>query len=348
MKWSITLLLPLLVVTASCSTSARFSQQMYQDGIYVSAYPTESARLKTEEDFQLEALRNIREKQMLEAFDSLKVEYRDVYPGTMEYSMYFDIVPLFALTTGYSWAFNNWYWRRWHLGWSGYGPVGFYDPFWIGSRWDWYPFYDPFWNWTWNYGPYYSRYGYYGPGYYGPGYYGPGYYGPAYYIGGGGGFRNNLYYTPRNTTQPAGGYRGSGNAVRGGGYDGGSSVAPRSSGEYKYTPRRVSGSTVSGSGSAAGSGSRNGSGRTYRPSTSGTTSSSGSMTTSRRSTSSGSSGSSYSGSSSRGSSYSSGSSSRGSSYSGGSSSHGGSSYSGGGRSGGGGGGRSSGGSGGRR
>lgn len=347
MKWSITLLLPLLVVMASCSTSARFSQQRFQDGIYVSAYPVENVKLKTEEDFQLEALRNICEKQMVEAFDSLKVEYRDVYPGSFEYSMYFDIVPLVALT-GYSWAFNNWYWRRWHLGWSGYGPVGLFDPYWVGSRWDWYlfPFNDPFWNWTYYGGPYYHyRYGYYGPGYiYRP------WYGPIHY--GGGGFRNDLVYTPRNTTQPVGGYRGSGNVVRGSGYDGGSSEAPRTSGTYNYTPRRVSG--VSDTGSSTGSGSRSASGRTYRPSTSGTASGSGSssrsVTTSRRSSNSSSysssnSNSTYSGS--RSSSYSSGSSSRGSSYSSGSSSRGGSSYSGGSHSGGGGG-RSSGGSGGRR
>ena len=335
MKWSITLLLPLLVVTASCSTSARFSQQRFQDGIYVSAYPAGSAKLKTEEDFQREALRNIREKQMLAAYDSLKIEYRDVYPGTLEYDMYFSIYPLIAFT-GYSWAFNDWYWRRWHLGWSGYGPVGIYDPFWIGSRWDWYlfPYNDPFWRWGWGYygGPYY--YGYpYRP-----------WYGTVYM--GGGGFRNNLVHTPRITTQPAGGYRGSGNTVRGGGYDGGSRVAP-SSGTYNYTPRRISGITDGGTG--ARSGSSTGSGRTYSPSTSSSYSGSRSMSTGRRSssTSSGS----YSGGRSS-SSYSGGSSSRSSSsYSGGSSSRGGSSYSGGGSRGGsssGGGGRSSGGSGGRR
>lgn len=335
MKWSITLLLPLLVVTASCSTSARFSQQRFQDGIYVSAYPAGSAKLKTEEDFQREALRNIREKQMLAAYDSLKIEYRDVYPGTLEYDMYFSIYPLIAFT-GYSWAFNDWYWRRWHLGWSGYGPVGIYDPFWIGSRWDWYlfPYNDPFWRWGWSYygGPYY--YGYpYRP-----------WYGTVYV--GGGGFRNNLVHTPRITTQPAGGYRGSGNTVRGGGYDGGSRVAP-SSGTYNYTPRRISGITDGSSG--ARSGSSTGSGRTYSPSTSSSYSGSRSMSTGRRSssTSSGS----YSGGRSS-SSYSGGSSSRSSSsYSGGSSSRGGSSYSGGGSRGGsssGGGGRSSGGSGGRR
>ncbi|MCQ2171484.1 MAG: hypothetical protein MJZ17_01850 [Bacteroidales bacterium] len=335
MKWSITLLLPLLVVTASCSTSARFSQQRFQDGIYVSAYPAGSAKLKTEEDFQREALRNIREKQMLAAYDSLKIEYRDVYPGTLEYDMYFSIYPLIAFT-GYSWAFNDWYWRRWHLGWSGYGPVGIYDPFWIGSRWDWYlfPYNDPFWRWGWGYygGPYY--YGYpYRP-----------WYGTVYV--GGGGFRNNLVHTPRITTQPAGGYRGSGNTVRGGGYDGGSRVAP-SSGTYNYTPRRISGITDGGTG--ARSSSSTGSGRTYSPSTSSSYSGSRSMSTGRRSssTSSGS----YSGGRSS-SSYSGGSSSRSSSsYSGGSSSRGGSSYSGGGSRGGsssGGGGRSSGGSGGRR
>lgn len=335
MKWSITLLLPLLVVTASCSTSARFSQQRFQDGIYVSAYPAGSAKLKTEEDFQREALRNIREKQMLAAYDSLKIEYRDVYPGTLEYDMYFSIYPLIAFT-GYSWAFNDWYWRRWHLGWSGYGPVGIYDPFWIGSRWDWYlfPYNDPFWRWGWGYygGPYY--YGYpYRP-----------WYGTVYV--GGGGFRNNLVHTPRITTQPAGGYRGSGNTVRGSGYDGGSRVAP-SSGTYNYTPRRISGITDGGTG--ARSGSSTGSGRTYSPSTSSSYSGSRSMSTGRRSssTSSGS----YSGGRSS-SSYSGGSSSRSSSsYSGGSSSRGGSSYSGGGSRGGsssGGGGRSSGGSGGRR
>lgn len=339
MKWSITLLLPLLVVTASCSTSARFSQQRFQDGIYVSAYPAGSAKLKTEEDFQREALRNIREKQMLAAYDSLKIEYRDVYPGTLEYDMYFSIYPLIAFT-GYSWAFNDWYWRRWHLGWSGYGPVGIYDPFWIGSRWDWYlfPYNDPFWRWGWSYygGPYY--YGYpYRP-----------WYGTVYV--GGGGFRNNLVHTPRITTQPAGGYRGSGNTVRGGGYDGGSRVAP-SSGTYSYTPRRISGITDGGTGAGSGarSGSSTGSGRTYSPSTSSSYSGSRSMSTGRRSssTSSGS----YSGGRSS-SSYSGGSSSRSSSsYSGGSSSRGGSSYSGGGSRGGsssGGGGRSSGGSGGRR
>lgn len=310
MKRSIILLLPLLVALASCSTSAEFSQQRFQDGIYYSSPAVVAVSLKSEDDFRREAELKIREKQLQKALDSIRVEYRDVYPGTFEYEMYFSLYPLVALYGPYSFAFNNWYWNRWHLAWSGWGPIGIWDPFYISTRWDWYAFgYGPFDPWLrpYPYGPWYDRY-----------------YRPYYYMGGGR-LSSSYVYTQRANTQSVSDRHHTGpNTVSSYRSAGGNYSRTGSSRSADYTPRRVAGT----SGSASSRSSASGQTRQYVPSGSVARSSSSSATSSssRRGssyTSNSSSRSNYSSSQSRSSASFSGSSSRGGSYSGGGSSRGG-------------------------
>ena len=313
---------------ASCGTSAQYSQQSFQDGIYYRPFDEpEPVALLSEEDFRLKAAQQIELKRQEEAMDSIKVTYRDVYPGDFEYDMYFSLFPLIAVGN-WSLAFNNWYWDRWHLWWGPYGPVGNFNSWWVRSHWDfWGPgrWYNPWYGFGW-YDPWY------GPGWhnhwYGPGWYDP-WYGPGRGPGhpGGGGFRRNVSYGPRYQTQ--GGSRavtpGSGSSVRrspASSYSGG-----RGSGSYYRGTRSVTPGT---SGHISPSETRGSSSGTYRRSVGGSSGRSSGSTYSRSSSgnsSSGSvsrsSGSSTRSSSSSSSSYSRSSSSSGSSYSGGGSRSGG-------------------------
>lgn len=179
MKRSIALLLPLLFVLASCGTTAQYSQQRFQDGMYTRPYK-EAALAKVvqpypEEYFAQQAAAQVAQKQ-----DSLQLFQNN--GGTTVYNTTYDYNPLWNISIwpyGYNrWYWSNWYWNDpfWYGGW--YGP-GFYDPFYS----PWYsPWYDPW------YGPYDPWYGPVSP------WIRP--INPVYP-----GMRNNYYYGPRNTTQ---------------------------------------------------------------------------------------------------------------------------------------------------
>lgn len=351
MKRSMTLLLPLLLVLASCGTTAQYSQQRYQDGIYfkTTAEPEEVVIL-SKEDFQRLAAQNIRQQALEEALDdSTKVSYELVYPGDYYYDMYFSPFPTIALWAGSNLAFTSWYWDRWHNWWGPFGPMGPYDTLWFDYNrpyfgWGTWGWYDP---WYYGYGWRYSYFDpWYGPFWYDPWYY-PGYYRPyGPFYPGGGGFIRDVSYGPRYQTQPVGSRTvqpGSGASVRRSGTSGYGNrgyVGTRStngtvtrispsgtsgvSDAYNRRAVRPSTSSSSGSSSTYGRGTNSSSSRSYTRSSSGSSS-----TYSRSSSSSSSSSRSVSPSSSSSRSYSSGSSS---SYSSGGSSRGGGGYSGGGSS----------------
>lgn len=352
MKRSMTLLLPLLIVLASCGTTAQYSQQRYQDGIYFqTTEEPEEVVVLSKEDFERLAAQNIRQEAYEEALnDSTKVKTILVYPGDYYYDMYFSPFPTIALWAGTNLAFTSWYWNRWHNWWGPfYGPRGPYDTFWFDfnrpyfgwGSWGWYDpwYYGPGWGYGW-YDPWYYRYG---PGWYRP-------YGP--YYPGGGGFIRDVSYGPRYQTQSIGSrtvHPGSGASVRRSGTSGygsrgyigprggtstGTRVIPSVSGSDRslsegYNRRAVSPS-ISRSSSGTSTYNRNATGsssRTYsRPSTNSSysRSSSSSSYSSRSYSGNSSSSRSYSGSSSSSRSYSSGGggySGGGGSYSSGSSSH---------------------------
>lgn len=210
MKRSMTLLLPLLAVLASCGTTAQYSQQRYQDGIYFqTTEEPEEVVVLSKEDFERLAAQNIRQQSLEEVVDSSKITYTQVYPGDYYYDMYFSPFPTIALWAGTDLAFTSWYWDRWRLWWGPYGPMGPYDTFWFDfnrpyfgwGSWGWY---DPWyyggygWGWGWRdpWAPYWD------PWYYRSGWYR---YDPWYHYGyGGGGFIRNVFYGPRYQTQPVG------------------------------------------------------------------------------------------------------------------------------------------------
>lgn len=334
MKRSATLFLPLLLMLASCGTTARFAEQRFQDGVYARpGEETQAVRLYTEDDFAAMAADNISRKHS-----------RD--------TMVLIVDDSWAFWSGLGFTSN--YWNRWRYNW--YDPF-YYDPFYYGYGYGWYRYYGYAGGWydPWWYDPYYYGYGY-GYGWYDHRY---GWYDHPWHYGGYWGHGGQFYtsdrqYVQRSLTQsggnresrPGSGYNyrygtpnGLGSAVinsrssssassgrsqssvirSNGGTSSGSVTVPRGEGYNRtrsYTNKNSGGSSVRSS-----SGSSSSSSRGY----SGTGSSTGSSTRS------------YSG----GSSSSSGSSTR--SYSGGSSS---SSSSGSSRSSGGGGGYSGGGYGG--
>ena len=126
MKRSTTLLLPLaLLVLASCGTPAQYSQQRFQDGIYMKpGEEPQVVRLYTEEDFEAMAAANIARKHQQNR-DTLVVILDDPW-GYSWYDPY------------YSWAwgglgFGSYYWNRWcYRGW--YDPW-YYDPWYGGYGW---------------------------------------------------------------------------------------------------------------------------------------------------------------------------------------------------------------------
>ncbi len=225
MKRSTTLLLPLLLlVLASCGTTAQYSQQQFQDGIY--AKPGEEPKvvhLYSEEDFEAMAAANIARKQQQGSRDTLVVVLDDPWGYSWRYPY-----------SRWAWGglgFGSFYWSRWRFG--GLYDPWFYDP-WYGYGFGWYDpwFYDP-----WFYDPWY------GPGYYGYGW-GYGWYDPWYgpyrpWHGGGwgpGAIHGNSVYTQRALTE-AGGRR---------------EMRPGSGYNYRYgTPGSAGGSVI---GSRSGSG----------------------------------------------------------------------------------------------
>ena len=150
MKRSATLLLPLaaLLALASCGTTAQYSQQRFQDGLYLN--PGEEpavVRLYTEEEFEAMAAANIARKQQ-GSRDTLVVVLDDPWGYSWRYP--------YSYYSPWLWGgvgFGSYYWGRW-------GRWGWYDPWYAG-------WYDP-----WYYDPWYGGYGYawYDPWYYDPWY----------------------------------------------------------------------------------------------------------------------------------------------------------------------------------
>lgn len=237
MRRSTTLFLPwILLVLASCGTPAQYSQQQFQDGLYLKpGEEPENVRLYTEEEFEAMAAANIARKQK-GSRDTLVVVLDDPWGYTWRYP-YYSYAPWvwgglgFGTYFWHRWRYDPWFYDPWY---GGYG-FGWYDPWYAG-------WYDP-----WFYDPWY-----YGPGGYHYGY-GYGWYDRYYYgVGRGGGFRRNTVYTPRYLTE-GGSSRtarpGSGTNYRYGGAagSGGSTILRGGQG----TTVRRSRSSVSGSSSSS-------------------------------------------------------------------------------------------------
>ena len=158
MKRSTTLLLPvLLLVMASCGTTAQYSQQRFQDEIYAKiGEEPEVVRLLSQKDFENKAAANIAHKQ---GRDTLVIILDDPWDVAW-YSRYNRYHYSPWLWGGL--AFGCHYWNRYYGSW--------YDPFWD----NWYGYYG---GW---YDPWY--YSYFDPWYYDPWYggYGYGWYGHRY------------------------------------------------------------------------------------------------------------------------------------------------------------------------
>lgn len=233
MKRSMTLLLPVLMVLASCGTTAQYSAQRFPDGIYTKpGEEPQVVRLYTEEDFERMAAANIARKN---GRDTLVVILDDPW--------------------GYGWYNRYNYYSPWVFG--AFGVGSFYWSRYYGG------WYDPFDYW---YGPYGYRYRYYGslydPWFYDPWYYDPwvrpygyryGWYDQPYYPGGywgGGSYRGrNVVYTPRSTTQGLSNREsrpGSGLNTRYGtaGTAGSSRIGSRSGGSGAVSGSRSSSTTV--------------------------------------------------------------------------------------------------------
>ena len=192
MKRSMTLLLPVLLVLASCGTTAQYSQQRFPDSIYTK--PGEEpvvVRLYNEEDFENMAAADIARKQ---GRDTLVVILDDPwdYAWYNRYNYYYYRSPWYW--GGIGLGFSSYYWSRYYGGW--------YDPFYYSYYAPWY-YYDPWYGYGYYnrwYDPWYGGYGWYGHryGWYDHPYYAGGYWGGGTYRG------SNLVYTPRNTTTVGG------------------------------------------------------------------------------------------------------------------------------------------------
>ena len=193
MKRSTTLLLPVLLVLASCGTTAQYSQQRFPDSIYLKpGEEPQVVRLYSEEDFENMAAANIARKN---GRDTLVVILDD--PWDLAWNYRYNYVSPWVLG---GLGFSSYYWNRYYSGW--YDPFfysfspwysrgyysGWYDP-WYYSMYD--PWYYDLWYGGYGYGWYGHRYGWYDNPYYSGGYW-----------GGGGSYRGrDIVYTPRSNTQ---------------------------------------------------------------------------------------------------------------------------------------------------
>ena len=112
MKRSATLFLPLLLMLASCGTTAQFAEQRFQDGIYARPGEETAVRLYTEDDFAAMAADNISRKH---SRDTMVVIVDDTW----------------------AWGglgFGSYYWNRWRRGYGWYDPW-YYDPYYYGFGW---------------------------------------------------------------------------------------------------------------------------------------------------------------------------------------------------------------------
>ena len=191
MKRSTTLFLPwILLVLASCGTPAQYSQQRFQDGLYMKpGEEPEIVRLYTEEDFEAMAAANIARKQQ-GSRDTLVIVLDDPWGYSWRYP-YYSYAPWVIGGLG----FGTYYWNRWRYGW--YDPW-YYDPWYGGYSYGWYDPWYAGWYDPWYYG--YGSYGWYGPRY---GWYDYPYY--RYGAGRGGGLPGrDFVYTPRSRTESGG------------------------------------------------------------------------------------------------------------------------------------------------
>ena len=177
MKRSATLFLPLLLMLASCGTTAQLAQQRFQDGIYARpGEETQAVRLYSEDDFAAMAAENISRKH---SRDTMVV----------------------ILDDAWAWGglgFGSYYWNRWRRGYGWYDPW-YYDPYYYGYSWydPWYYGYGYYGSWydPWYYDPWYGGYGWYGHRY---GWYDhPWHYG-GYWGHGGRYSRNDVEYVQRS------------------------------------------------------------------------------------------------------------------------------------------------------
>ena len=203
MRRGIALLLPMMLIMASCGTTAQYSQQRYSDGIYgrsSGAVAAEETVIYSEQDFaaMAAAARNSGIKDTLDLYTG----YNDGSTTTYSYNS------LDTFMWGGLSLFGPWHWGMrwgWHSPW--YSP--WYSP-WGWNSWGWYdPWFDPWYpSWGWGgwydpwYSPWYSPWGWNSWGWYDP-WYNPWYRPYPYHPGGfyPGLLRNDVYWGPRNTTQ---------------------------------------------------------------------------------------------------------------------------------------------------
>ena len=151
MKRSTTLFLPLLLVLASCGTTAQYSQQRFEDGIYAKpGEEPENVRLYTQEEIEAMAAENIALKQKGKR-DTLVVVLDDPWGWGWDYPYRYSYSPFFWGGLG----FGSYYWNRWRFG-------GWYDPWFYGYGYGWGFGYDPWYygyGHNWGYGGFYGYYG---------------------------------------------------------------------------------------------------------------------------------------------------------------------------------------------
>ena len=192
MKHSITLLLPLALLVASCGSAAWLNpRQTFQDGIYYKPQ-SQAVNVLTEEDFQKIAAERIAQelkerKDSLEQAEAVAEQINNITVNIVDpwYSSWHGgwYNPWFY---GYGWYNSAWYWNHWHWAdWYWFDP---YFDFWYS------PWYYGGWGIGWGFGyyPYGFGYGYGYPWYYG------GYYPWHGYYPGGGGYVDSRPYIRQN------------------------------------------------------------------------------------------------------------------------------------------------------
>ena len=158
MKQSITLLLPLILLAASCGTTAQYSAHRFEDGLYVVSSVRE-VKIYSPEEFEQRAAMDLACKKSFSEndYESYSVI---IVPSLMFSSWCYD-----------PWYYDSWDYYRWNRGWR--------DP-WYYNSWRYnYRYYDPWYN-PWRYDPWYHNPWRYDPWYYDPWRYDHWYYDPWY------------------------------------------------------------------------------------------------------------------------------------------------------------------------
>ena len=103
-------LLTILLVAASCGTTAQYSSQQFPDGIYFRHANTSSVVLLTSEEIEAMAAQRLAESKNLDRLDSLLRNYN----GTI--NVYMGMTPYV-----FGSYYDPWY-RGWMWDWDYYGP----------------------------------------------------------------------------------------------------------------------------------------------------------------------------------------------------------------------------------